>query len=76
MKLWQLALRDISGPPSDRCIAFHVRADTELSARRFASEEPGNEGGFTWLDPALSTCEELTADGDAGVLMADFEASD
>lgn len=73
MKLFHLAALS---PLPDTVIGFVVRADTELSARRFASEECGAEGGFVWLDPALSTCVELTADGDAGVVMADYDAGE
>ena len=71
MKLWQL--RSITQAP-DAAIGFIVRAETELSARRYASEDPLAEDGFAWLDDKLTACEELTPEGEAGVVMADFNA--
>lgn len=70
MKLWEL--RQIGTPAPDTVAAFIVRADTQLSAHRFASEKPGSEGGFVWLDDKLTTCAELTPEGDAGIVMVHF----
>jgi hypothetical protein len=72
MKLWQL--RSIT-PVPDTAIGFIVRAETELSARRYASEDARAEVGFAWLDDKLTACEELTpAEGEAGVVIADLNA--
>jgi hypothetical protein len=71
MKLWQL--RSIT-PVPDTAIGFIVRAETELSARRYASEDARAEVGFAWLDDKLTACEELTPEGEPGVVMADFNA--
>ena len=49
-----------------------VRAETAGTARKIAREEAGAEGG--WLDAELTTCVELTPEGDAGVVMVDFPA--
>ena len=45
-----------------------------MSARRYASEDRRAEDGFAWLDDKLTACEELTPDGEAGVVIADFNA--
>ena len=71
MKLWQL--RSVA-PAPDTAIGFIVRAETELSARRYASEDPRAEVGFAWLDDELTACEELTPEGEPGVVTADFNA--
>jgi len=60
-----------------------VRAETENEARSLASAEGGDEvrdnagrrGGNPWLDPKQSTCETLTADGAAGVVIRDFASA-
>jgi hypothetical protein len=56
-----------------------VIAETEVEARRFAHKDVGgdeliNEKIRVWMDPALSTCEELKATDKAGVVMRDFNA--
>ena len=71
MKLWEL--RPAGTPAPDTVIGFVVRAETETAARMLAREEAGAEGGFVWLDDKLSTCVELLAEGDAGVIVADFD---
>lgn len=51
---------------------FVVRALTEQAARRKAADESGDEGRDAWLDTELTTCVELTNEGDPGVVMKDF----
>jgi hypothetical protein len=56
-------------------IGFVVRAESEHAARILCtSTATGEYGGRTppWLDSSLSTCVELTADGDAGVILQDL----
>lgn len=66
-------------PWYDKCFGAVVRAETEKQAR--AMVEPGDEGGRLywmkykknpWLDPEMSTCEELAPNGDAGLIIKDF----
>ena len=74
-------------PWYDKAFGFVVQADTEMAARQFAQEEGGTERikwgkqytecitAPAWTDPELSTCVELTAVGEPGVVMRDFAAS-
>lgn len=82
MKLWLIRPRDTNGgawyPWYDRAFGFVVRAETEEQARKFADAASGDEKGCredAWLSPALSACEELTADGDPGIVIRDFAAA-
>lgn len=80
-------LREDDNPWSpwyDKCFGFVVRAETESDARKIANEFAGDEnrGEFLsskisktknpWLDGNYSTCNELTADGDAEMVIEDF----
>ena len=73
-------------PWYDKVFGFVVRADNEKQARALANAQGGDEcgpvrqsvyrmGGDPWLDPDQSTCEELTAHGEAGVILRDFAAA-
>ncbi len=74
-------------PWYDKVFGFVVRAATEKEAREMANAEGGDEkrGEFLgnkianttspWLDPKYSTCERLTQDGEAGVLMRNFASA-
>jgi hypothetical protein len=74
-------------PWYNKAFGFVVRAETEDAARQFAHSEAGDEnrGEFSmhktsdtktpWLDPKYSTCLELFADGDAGIVIRDFAAA-
>ena len=88
MKLW--LLRPAEGLPSttspwvpfyDKAFGFVVRAETEKEARRMANEEGGAEkveashDEDPWINPRLSTCVELTADGEPGVVILDFASA-
>lgn len=71
-------------PWYDKCFCFVVRSETEEEARKLAHENAGDEnrGEFQgekiadtkspWLDAKYSTCVELTAEGDTGVVLSDF----
>ena len=74
MKLWIVRARDghdVWNPWYDKAFGFVVRAGTEEEARTLASFVHGAEGREPWLDATASTCEELTGDGAAEVVMAD-----
>ena len=73
-------------PWYDKTFGVVVRAGSEGDARRLANESGGAEvgpirtdeyrtGGDPWLDPAYSTCEELTGNGEAGVLLRDLHST-
>lgn len=62
-------------PWYDKAFAFVVRAESESAARHIASWNCGDEGKEAWLNPSLSTCDELTADGDPGVVCKDFHSA-
>ena len=74
-------------PWYDKAFGFVARAETEEEARKFAHEQAGDEnrdvflGGniantnSPWLDSKYSTCAELTAEGEAGVVLQDFHAA-
>lgn len=76
MKLWLIRPSDpTSGawdPRYDKAFGFVVRAETEEQARKFAAAAAGDETEDAWLSTMLSTCEELTADGDPGIVIHDF----
>jgi hypothetical protein len=72
-------------PCYDCCFGFVVRAETEQEAREFAEKEAGDESDKSrstrtplrkvWLDAALTTCTELTTDGEVGIVIRDFHAA-
>ena len=53
-------------------LAHIVRAETTLLAREQVcnSQEYGAEGESAWLDSDLTSCEELTVDGDPAHIMS------
>ena len=62
--------------------AFVVRAKDRDQAKWLAAEECGDEGEAVWMSNGLgppsyvtSTCEELTADGELGVILRDLYES-
>lgn len=58
-------------PWYDKAFGFVVVAPDELTARRIASEDCGDEGPAAWLDPEQSQCIPLDQE-EAGVVMRDF----
>ncbi len=77
MKLWLLRPVTRWHAPYDTADGFVVRAPTESEARAIAQENGGDErdtDGAAWTDPELSTCVELLADGEPGVVLRDYDA--
>lgn len=74
-------------PWYDKCFGFVVRAETEATARRIAQENACDEKSDSflgiktadtttpWEDSKYSTCEELTADGDEGIVIEDVHSA-
>jgi hypothetical protein len=71
-------------PPFDKTLGVLVRADREAEARQLAQTKAGNEGQgvyfrlglvedemaeHVWLKPEWTSCEELAAEGESGVIM-------
>lgn len=54
------------------CMGVIVRAEDENSARSYAVKIAANEGAKAWMLPGYSTCEELEAAGEPGVIMWDL----
>lgn len=75
MKLWHLLPIGVGGhwsPWYDKAFGFVVRAESETEARALAAKVAGDEGEVAWTDKGSSTCIELTADGEAGVVIRDY----
>ncbi len=83
MKLW--LLRPFENAPEwepryDKAFGFVVRAATEQEARALTDGNTGDECDYKdrvnpWLDPAKSTCVELSQEGEAAVILRDFAAA-
>ncbi len=70
-------------PWYDKCFGFVIRAETEEDARRIAHQHAGEENRGTfleckitdtkepWLDSKYSTCKELSAEGEEGLIIED-----
>lgn len=43
----------------DEASAFVIIAASPDEARRMASDDAGDEGAYTWVDPADSSCESI-----------------
>lgn len=67
VKLWLLRAMVTRWDYMEGCV---VRAEDETAARALAAEDAGDEGPEHWLTEA--TCEEITADGEPGLLIMDF----
>ena len=76
MKLY--LLKRIEGEGYDKATGFVIRAESPHAARGiiFAGDGgipwAGEEGSHVWLDPTLTTCRVLHADGKPGVVLRDF----
>ena len=89
MNLWLLRPVREWVPWHDSLLGAIVRAETEEDARRMVQAAGGTESRRhrlgtaaaedtpipAWTDPALSTCVELSAEGESKVLMQDFAGS-
>ncbi len=82
-KLW--LLRPVEGLPKDdnpwhpwcdKAHGFVIRTETEEEARKMANEDGKPEvgpQGDPWLDAKYSSCVELTPEGEAGVIICDYQ---
>ena len=77
MKLWLLQAN--SDPAWNKVfggnLGFVIRAASEEDARQMASLVEDDESRIIinpWKDPSYSDCIELTADGDADIIMTDY----
>lgn len=79
MKLWLLKPKSTAPdrwhPWYDKAFGFVVRAETAASARANAATDAGDEGRDAWTNEEFSTCEELTCEGEVGVVIRDFAAA-
>lgn len=71
MKLWLLELAEGVEWQYDAADGFVVRAKTEADARALAFER---DTWSHWRNADGSTCTELTADGEAEVVLESFNA--
>lgn len=72
-------------PWFDKAFGFVVRAEDEKMARELATQESGDECGYSytlykrtgdaWTNPKHSTCIELMIDGEPGVIIRDFASA-
>lgn len=73
-------------PWYDKTFGFVVCADSEEEARQLANADGGHEvgpvshtvyrtGGDAWLDAKLSSCVELTANREKGVIIYDHASA-
>jgi hypothetical protein len=58
----------------DECEGFVICAASPRAARKLASEHAADERASVWLDPQLSSCEQITSEHDAGVILGAFNA--
>ncbi len=67
-------------PWYDCVFGMIIRAKTEEQARQIAKTNEGSEGSSSyhprpptspWLDPEYTTCEELSIEGTADIIIAD-----
>ena len=89
MKLWLLRPVDSDSGPwdpwYDRVFGFVIRAETPGEARAIAQAGGGSETYSwkgrekvsvpAWTDSRFSTCEELTADGEPGIIIKDLASA-
>lgn len=72
MKLW--LLKRSTEWEYDETNAFVVRAIDAMAARGIAAANSAEEGAETWLNETKSTCVEIEADGEPGVILEDHRA--
>jgi hypothetical protein len=53
--------------------AFLIRAKNEMEARQIAHENRSGEGPI-WSSNAFSSCVEVSAEGDAEIIISSFNA--
>lgn len=69
MKIW--ILRNLNSGFGKMTGAV-VRASNEDDARKTASRVAYGEGPETWMDPALSSCDEVHADGSSMAILTAY----
>lgn len=75
MKIWLLKRVENNRAPVYDCNdGFVIRATSEGEAREIAAAQRGDEGAAVWRTAEGSSCEELVADGDSGIILRDFHA--
>lgn len=74
MRMKLFLLKRKTEPDYDEFGGFVLRADSSKIARYTAASKSGDEGANTWLDEGLTSCEELTSDGEPGIILRDFNA--
>ena len=84
MKLWLLLPvdgDDLWKPWYDKAFGFVVRAETEGEARAMANKAGGDEvrdfgkSYPAWTASEHSTCVELLAEGEPGIIIQDFHSA-
>ncbi|SFH96208.1 hypothetical protein [Planctomicrobium piriforme] len=85
MKLWHLQRREY--PETwDISLGYVVRAESEVLARQMAATKQdvpteqnlhgdplGEDRDDDWLDPAVTSCEELAVEGPQQIVMSNFK---
>lgn len=81
MNLYLLKLTEEAGYGYDWADGFIVRAASSKAARGIIANSSrggtwGDEGARTWLEPTLSTCEEIAegVEGASGIVLRSFNA--
>lgn len=84
MKIWHLVWlgSDYDGD-YDCVLGFVIVAETEAIARQYAHDQAGDEGKYDadrerfdspWLHASESSCIELKPEGEARIIIRDFNA--
>lgn len=58
----------------DQYAGFVIRADSEQEARAIANVIKDDAPDGRWLDPARSTCNIVSTDGESSIILASFRA--
>jgi hypothetical protein len=81
MNLYLLELTEAAGFGYDYAVGFVIRAASSDAARSIIADSPrggtwGDEGARTWIEPDLSTCEEIASGvkGASGLVLRSFNA--
>ncbi len=75
MKLYLLQNPDHDDRKHDIACGFVIRAKSPKEARKIASQQCGDEGPGTWLDPEMSSCLRIPVESvHSEVILRDFNA--
>jgi len=69
MRLWKL--EQVEEVYADEMRACIVRAPDEQEARKLAGASAVDEGAEMWLDASRVTCQEVTVEGEARMILCD-----